>query len=106
LRKATEKKEQKIKPENHAPRKRGVIALAVSGAIFVKRVFSRERFPDGGQVESKAEISPSRLTGLPGGTLIVKRQKRVFCRAERASEAQLFEVPRGNPKGKTEPATE
>ena len=44
LRKATEKKEQKIKPENHAPRKRGVIALAISGEIFVKRVFSRERF--------------------------------------------------------------
>jgi len=103
LRKATAKKEQKIKPENHAPRKRGVIALAVSGEIFVKRVFQGSGFR---RTESKAEISPSRLTDLLGGTLIVKRQKRVFCRAERASEAQLFEVPRGNPKGKTDPATE
>ena len=37
--KATEKKEQKIKPENHAPRQRGVIALAVSGKIFVSDFF-------------------------------------------------------------------
>ncbi|MFH0987930.1 MAG: hypothetical protein V1763_00995, partial [Parcubacteria group bacterium] len=44
LRKATEKKEQKIKPENHAPRQRGVIALAVSGEIFVKRVFQGSGF--------------------------------------------------------------
>ena len=99
MRKATAKKEQKIKPENHAPRKRGVIALAVSGEIFVKRVFSRERF-------FGEEISPSRLTDLLGGTLIVKRQKRAFCRAERVSEAKLFEVSRGNPQDKTDPATE
>jgi len=44
LRKATAKKEQKIKPENQAPRKRGVIALAVSGEIFVKRVFQVSGF--------------------------------------------------------------
>jgi len=47
---------------------------------------------------------------LLGGTLIVKRQKRVFCRAERVSGsdsgAKLFEVLRGNPQDKTDPATE
>ena len=47
--KATEKKEQKIKPENHAPRKRGVIVLAVSGEIFVKRFFQGSGFRIGGR---------------------------------------------------------
>ncbi|MDP2704284.1 MAG: hypothetical protein Q8P01_03610 [bacterium] len=105
MRKATAKKEQKIKPENHAPRKRGVIAIKRFRARFsLSEFFKGAVF--GERAELKAEISPSRLTDLLGGTLIVKRQKRVFCRAERASEAQLFEVPRGNPKGKTDPATE
>ena len=61
LRKATEKKEQKIKSENHAPRKRGVIALAVSGEIFVKRVFSREWFFGRGYFGCSQITSVSRL---------------------------------------------
>jgi len=39
LRKETAEKEQKILPENHASRQRGVIALAVSGKIFVSDFF-------------------------------------------------------------------
>jgi len=76
LRKATAKKEQKIKPENYAPRKRGVIALAVSGEIFVKRVFSRERF------------SAYRIKG-GNFTIKVNRLARGYLDSEKAKEGIL-----------------
>jgi hypothetical protein len=50
LRKATEKKEQKIKPENYSMCRHSVIALAVSGAIFVKRIFQGSGFRRAGDL--------------------------------------------------------